>query len=91
MPVVHLEVHGRVQGVGYRWFIRERARHLDLAGWVRNRDDGAVEIAASGSDDAVQTLVRVAEKGPPGAHVSGVRQLPADSLGDLPRPFAIVR
>ena len=45
---LHVVVRGRVQGVGFRWFVREAARALGLAGWVRNRPDGSVEVAAEG-------------------------------------------
>lgn len=79
-----------MQGVGYRWFVRERARRLDVSGWVRNREDGSVEIAASGDEATVAELMRVVREGPPGARVSDVRRLPAQSLGDLPHPFAIM-
>ena len=41
METIHLEVSGRVQGVGFRWFVVEKARELRLAGWVKNRPDGA--------------------------------------------------
>ena len=50
---MHVVVSGRVQGVGFRWFVREAAIALDLAGWVRNRPDGSVEVAADGDDDRV--------------------------------------
>ena len=56
METIHLEVRGRVQGVGFRWFIVERAEELDLAGWVRNKADGKVEIAAAGPREALMQL-----------------------------------
>lgn len=86
---VHLEIRGRVQGVGFRWFARESARRLDLAGWVKNRADGAVEIAAEGPPDTVERFVREMSRGPAGAHVVAVEQLPADSLGRLEHPFTV--
>jgi acylphosphatase len=89
--VVHFEVVGMVQGVGYRWFVRERARQIGVAGWVRNLPNGNVEIAASGDDDAVMDLLNVARQGPPAALVTGVNALPVDGLADLPNPFTVLR
>ena len=50
-------VHGRVQGVGFRWWVRCRALELGLAGWARNLDDGRVEVVAEGARPAVQALL----------------------------------
>jgi acylphosphatase len=91
VTTVHLEVVGRVQGVGFRWFVREAARRADLAGWVRNREDGRVEIAASGSESAIAQLVSAARTGPPGARVDRVDELPFSGLDDLPRPFTVMK
>jgi acylphosphatase len=87
---LHVLVRGRVQGVGFRWHVREIARRLGLRGWVRNCPDGAVEIAAEGSDESIQCLQDELRKGPPGAVVSSVEDLdPLDQLHD--QPFAIMR
>jgi len=91
MDSIHLEVSGRVQGVGFRWFVVDNARELRLSGWVRNRPDGNVEIAASGPADALAQLESAVTSGPPGAQVkkvSRLSQIPGDSL---PSPFSIVR
>lgn len=90
---VHLEVCGAVQGVGFRWFTRETATRLDLAGWVRNRDDGCVEVAAEGDDTQVERFLAQVERGPRGARVDRVRHLaPGSAERDpLPRPFTILR
>jgi acylphosphatase len=87
---MHVVVRGRVQGVGFRWFVREVARGLELAGWVKNRADGGVEVVAEGSEASVQSLVQRLREGPPGADVSGVQELPTDSA-DVSKPFAIAR
>jgi acylphosphatase len=50
-------VHGRVQGVGMRWWIRARALELGLVGWARNLDDGRVEIVAEGAESACRSLL----------------------------------
>lgn len=54
---LHLTVTGRVQGVGYRWFVRTLAASLGLTGWVRNREDGSVEAQAEGEAAALDELV----------------------------------
>lgn len=87
---LHVAVRGRVQGVGFRWFVREAARSLALAGWVRNLPDGSVEVAAGGDASAIERLMSELRRGPDGSHVESV-----DPLGDpaepLDRPFAIRR
>ncbi|MDQ6718039.1 MAG: acylphosphatase [Gemmatimonadota bacterium] len=88
---LHLLVIGRVQGVGFRWFVAEEARRLDLAGWVKNNPDGSVEICALGDSDAIASLQRIAAKGPIGASVSRVELLESSAIGDLSRPFSIAR
>ena len=90
MARLHVEVTGRVQGVGFRWFVRERARALGLAGWVMNRDDGAVEVAAEGNEVGIRALRDSVQEGPSGAYVELIRDLP-DAAADLPTPFAIKR
>lgn len=65
-------VRGRVQGVFFRASARAEAHKLRLAGWVRNRDDGSVEIYAEGGGDEARRLVEWCRKGPPAASVTGV-------------------
>jgi acylphosphatase len=91
MEVIHLEIRGRVQGVGFRWFLQQQARALGLRGWVSNRPDGNVELAAAGEAEAVEKLARVAGKGPPGAFVEAVTSLPPPDEASLPKPFGILR
>jgi acylphosphatase len=71
-------VEGRVQGVGYRAATLRRASELGLSGWVRNRDDGTVEVEAEGNLQALGELRLWCEKGPVAARVSGVsaREIP---------------
>lgn len=85
MPSIHLRLRGRVQGVGFRWFVRMHARRLGLAGWVANNPDGSVEVAASGEQEKLDELVRVVREGPDGADVSTVETLPP--ADDLKTPF----
>ena len=91
MESIHLEVSGRVQGVGFRWFVADKARRLQLAGWVRNRSDGNVEIAASGTTDALAQLEAAVTRGPPGAQVQKVSRLSHIPVDSLQSPFSIVR
>ena len=91
MESIHLEVRGRVQGVGFRWYVVETARELGLAGWVKNRPDGIVELAAAGSREALEKLNAAVRAGPRGARVEEVRVLPVRASDDLESPFAIVR
>ena len=85
-----LIVTGRVQGVGFRWFVREAARRMNLAGWVMNRPDGAVELAVEGPDADVDRLEQAVQAGPPGAFVEAVQRT-ADAPEELTRPFAVRR
>ena len=75
-------VHGQVQGVFFRDSVRERAESRALAGWVRNRDDGAVEAVFEGTEDDVDALVRFCHEGPRGADVERVDVVDEDPLGD---------
>ena len=69
---VRAVVRGRVQGVGFRDAVMHRARSLGVLGWVRNRADGAVEVHAEGSADAVEALVAFLREGPRAAEVAEV-------------------
>ena len=69
MKAVRVVVTGRVQGVGFRGFVKRRASELALAGWVRNRPDGSVESEASGEPVALQRFVEALRAGPSHARV----------------------
>jgi acylphosphatase len=67
-------VSGRVQGVGFRWFVARRAAELALAGWVRNLPNGQVEVVATGESEAIARLGEVLRTGPRMAHVESVEK-----------------
>lgn len=87
----HLVVEGLVQGVGFRWFVRERARRGGLSGWVRNRDDGSVELRVIGHPHALERLLTELAIGPKGAVVHTVREISGETSETLPYPFVINR
>ncbi|MBI3045013.1 MAG: acylphosphatase [Betaproteobacteria bacterium] len=66
----HLRIAGRVQGVGFRFYMERKARELGVTGWVRNCRDGSVESVVQGSPEAVDAMIAWARRGPPSAVVS---------------------
>ncbi len=81
---VRVCVTGVVQGVYFRASTQAEARQLGITGWVRNRADGAVELEAQGSSDAVDALVAWCRSGPPAARVSQVEVAPAHPIDGEP-------
>ena len=67
--VLHFLIQGRVQGVGFRWYVHREASELDLRGWVRNTEDGDVEVVATGSAEDLAELRRSLRRGPRGSRV----------------------
>lgn len=67
-------VGGRVQGVGFRFFVQDKAAELGLAGWARNLDDGRVEVYAVGSPDRLSEFAAALHKGPRMADVRSVEE-----------------
>ena len=76
-------VHGRVQGVGFRYAVRQRAGSTGVTGWVSNRRDGAVEAVFEGDDDAVERIVGWMREGPRGAVVESAEVSEEDGSGSL--------
>ena len=68
-------VRGRVQGVGFRWFVEREAHILGVAGWVRNNADGSVEVLAQGSRDQLLGLRSRLRTGPRAARVDDVEEV----------------
>lgn len=67
--VLHFLIQGRVQGVGFRWFVHREASELALRGWVRNTEEGAVEVVATGSAEDLAELRKSLNRGPRGSRV----------------------
>ncbi len=72
LEVKHFLVKGRVQGVGFRWFVHREAAALGLRGWVKNTDEGHVEIVAAGDSEQLAELMTALRKGSRGSRVDAV-------------------
>ena len=70
--VEHYLVKGRVQGVGFRWYVQREAAELGLRGWVRNTDEGDVEVVAAGEEGELAELQAALRKGSRGSRVDAV-------------------
>ncbi len=73
---VKVLIEGRVQGVWFRGWAQKTARSLELNGWVQNRRDGSVHAVFSGSEIAVEEMLRLCRDGPRAAGVSSVKSIP---------------
>jgi acylphosphatase len=71
--VKNLRISGRVQGVGFRFYMERKARELNVSGWVRNRRDGSVEAVVQGAPEVVEAMIAWARRGPSSAVVSDVK------------------
>lgn len=69
---IHAVIYGKVQGVFYRQGTYQRAQELNLTGWVKNNEDGTVELRACGTKEAIHQLIEWLKQGPPKAVVSKV-------------------
>ncbi len=85
-----IRVHGRVQGVGFRWFVLHCARQLGVVGYVRNCPDGSVEVVAEGEPAALKRLVEQVRIGPPAARVEAVEVQWGEPTGEF-RSFEVRR
>ena len=91
MAAIHLRVVGKVQGVGFRWFVREKAIELGVSGWVKNGSSGDVEVAASGAEANLALLESAVGRGPAGASVRHVERIRPPAAVTYPSPFRIER
>jgi acylphosphatase len=72
--VLHFLIRGRVQGVGFRWFVHREAAELGLRGWVRNTDSGEVEVLAAGDKESLDDLRVELRKGSRGSRVDAITE-----------------
>jgi acylphosphatase len=76
-------IRGRVQGVGFRWFVEREAHILQIAGWVRNNHDGSVEVLAMGTPAQLSGLRSRLREGPRAARVDAVEESEAQPVAEL--------
>jgi len=76
-------VRGRVQGVGFRWFVEKEASIIGVSGWVRNLEDGSVEVLAAGTRDQIGALRKSLQEGPRAARVDEVHESEAQPVAGL--------
>lgn len=84
-------VEGQVQGVGFRWFVKQKAQQLGLAGTVRNMPDASVEVMAAGPDAKLDVLEAALRKGPPAADVHQLKRVAAPVELEGAKSFDITR
>jgi acylphosphatase len=89
MVALRFLVHGRVQGVGFRWFVLREAERRGLRGYVRNLRDGSVEVIAAGKEQALEELGRLLERGPGQARVERVERSDVPHELVIPNDFDI--
>lgn len=85
MKRLHAFIEGRVQGVGFRYFVQSAAAEIKLTGWVRNRRDGSVEVLAEGTEENLNQLLRALQRGPSSSHVSAVTPEWSAATGEFAR------
>ena len=83
MERLHAVIRGDVQGVGFRYFVLRKAHQLGLRGWVRNNDDGTVELVAEGARQDLEQLKRAVGEGPRMARVDRVDTRWQNATGNL--------
>ena len=86
---VRFRVHGKVQGVGFRWFVARRATSLGLRGYACNLPDGSVEVVAAGKAEALIELEHALAQGPEFARVDSVDKAEISDEIDMPKSFDI--
>ncbi|KGX85231.1 acylphosphatase [Pontibacillus marinus] len=86
MKHVHLTIHGRVQGVGFRFSAKQKAKEFNVNGWVQNNQTGTVEVEAEGEDKQIDAFVEALKHGPsPYAKVSNIDITKIDQIKGFDR------
>ena len=80
---LHAVINGRVQGVGFRYFVQENAYRFNLKGWVRNRRNGTVEVEVEGTQTVLEKFLQELHQGPRSANVSGVETSWSSASGEF--------
>jgi len=78
---IHLKVFGRVQGVSYRYWVKENAKELGVSGWVKNKDDKTVEIVANGIKEKIDIFIERCNIGSPNSDVQRLDKVLIDKVG----------
>jgi acylphosphatase len=86
---LHAILEGRVQGVSFRYFVREQAQDLGVTGWVRNRWDDTVEVTAEGERSKLEMMLSSLRTGPPAAMVTNVKTDWTEATGEF-KQFGIL-
>ena len=80
----HIHIHGKVHGVGYRFFATRVARRMGLKGYIQNMRDGSVQATVEGEDKAIDEWIEELKEGPRYAEVTKIDQETKDFTGKLP-------
>lgn len=89
MEKIIIKIFGKVQGIGYRWFVMESANKRKLSGWVKNLDDGSVECCVGGIEQEIKEFIEEIKTKHPCAIVDKVEIIKIDSNIKLPEEFII--
>jgi acylphosphatase len=84
MEKIKIIVKGKVQGVGFRYYVLKKAHELDLTGYTRNLPDGSVETVAEGGASSISKFLDAVKKGPPSAEVVEIAVELGKSIGEFP-------
>ncbi|MCX7641917.1 MAG: acylphosphatase [Elusimicrobiales bacterium] len=91
MDKILLKIYGKVQGIGYRWFIYEKATKYNLSGWVKNNPDGSVECAVKGLWEDIEKFIVEIKNDHPSAVIKKIDISDCPSNIELPENFQIIR